>query len=145
MLINLSKMAYENLQNNFTLTFDESTIEQYCFNDLNDYKLESFDGMGLLQVTNHENLECISKTYEFIHRTLQELLAAWYISLQDVQFQQQQLQKIFNKKEFEMIWIFYSGLTKFSKVAFKDVLQILLNRKSKCLDINFYIYSCGQL
>ena len=73
----LSKMAYENIQNSVTLVFTESKIRQYCF-DSGDKNLDNFDGMGLLQVTNHKHYKSITKTYEFIHHALQELLVAWY-------------------------------------------------------------------
>ena len=121
MLLGLSKMAYDNMVNNITLTFTEAKIKQYCFDSI-DKNFNSFDGMGLLQVTNHRHYASISKTYEFIHRTLQELLAAWYLSRQDKSFQQKCLRSIFNKKEFEMIWIFYAGLTKFTSVSFREYL-----------------------
>ncbi|XP_065907025.1 protein NLRC3-like isoform X2 [Dysidea avara] len=121
MLLRLSKMAYDHLHNDITLIFSEATIKEYCF-DSTDKNLDNFDGMGLLQVTNHRHFESISKTYEFIHRTLQELLAAWYLSRQDAPTQKKQLQSIFNKKELEMVWIFYAGITRFHSVSFKECL-----------------------
>jgi len=135
----LSKMAFDHLQNNLTLTFDEQKIRQYCFNS-NSENLDNFDGMGLLHVTNHKNFESISKTYEFIHRTLQELLAAWYLSQQSKQYQQKQLQMLFDRKEFEMIWIFYAGLTKFSNITFKDVLPSSIKQKIKMFGYNVFNY-----
>ena len=122
MLLKLSKMAYDHLHNDITLIFSEAKIKEYCF-DSTDKNLDNFDGMGLLQVTNHRHFESISKTYEFIHRTLQELLATWYLSRQDAPTQKKQLQSIFNKKELEMVWIFYAGLTRFASVSFKECLS----------------------
>ena len=140
MLLRLGKMAYDEIsKEELTLIFDELQIKHYCF-DSSKGNLESFDGMGLLQVTNHRRFESISKTYQFIHRTLQELLAAWYISQQPKSFQQQQLQKLFNKKEFEMIWIFYAGLTKFSFVSFKDFLSSNWIQKIKILCYKYSTY-----
>ncbi|XP_065906658.1 uncharacterized protein [Dysidea avara] len=121
MLLRLSKMAYDYLQKDLTLIFNETKIRQYCFYS-RDVSLDSFDGMGLLQITNHRHFESVNKTYEFIHRTLQELLAAWYLSRQNEVFQQKQVQNIFNRKDFEMVWIFYAGLTKFKTVSFKEIL-----------------------
>ncbi|XP_065906828.1 protein NLRC3-like [Dysidea avara] len=121
MLLRLSKMAYDHLHNDITLIFSEAKIKEYCF-DSTDKNLDNFDGMGLLQITNHRHFESINKTYEFIHRTLQELLAAWYLSRQDAPIQKKQLQSIFNKKELEMVWIFYAGLTRFHSVSFKECL-----------------------
>ena len=144
MLDKLSEMAFDHLHYNLILTFDEHKIRQYCFDSRNE-NLDGFDGMGLLQITNHKNFESISKTYEFIHRTLQELLTAWYLSQQDKRYQQKQLQLLFNKKEFEMIWIFYSGLTKFSNVTFKDILPNNFKQKVKMLGYNLFNYLLWQL
>ena len=121
MLLRLGKMAYDHLLKDITLIFSEKIVRQYCFAS-EDESLDSFDGMGLLQVTNHKHFKSISKTYEFIHRTLQELLAAWYLSRKPKPYQQKQLQNLFNNTEFEMIWIFYAGLTKFKDISFKEFL-----------------------
>ena len=137
-LLKLSKMAFEQLQNNITLIFDEAKIMEYCF-DSNYVNLDNFDGMGLLQVTNHKHVYTI-KTYEFIHRTLQELLAAMYLSRQDKSFQKKHLQNIFNKKEFEMVWIFYAGLTKFSSVSFKEFLPQNYTFRIKMLSFSAFIW-----
>ena len=134
MLLRLSKMAYDNLLKDLTLVFDEAKIEQYCFTKHNQ-KCEHFDGMGLLQVINHRHFHSTSKTYEFIHRTLQELLAAWYLSRQPKSYQKKQLQNLFNKNEFEMIWIFYAGLTKFGNVSFKEFFP-----ESYCLKVKVSCY-----
>ena len=139
-LLRLSKMAfYEITQKELVLTFDETKIKHYCFN-LNGENLENYDGMGLLQVTNHRHFESVSKTYEFIHRTLQELLAAWYLSQQTKSFQITQLRKLFDKKQFEMIWIFYAGLTKFAVVSFKELLPNTCIQKIKNLICKSSIY-----
>ena len=146
LLLRLSKMAYDQLLKDLTLVFDESKIEQYCFTS-GDQNHEDFDGMGLLQVTNHRHIHSISKTYEFIHRTLQELLAAWYLSRQSKPYQQKQLQNLFNKTEFEMIWIFYAGLTKFANVSFKEFLPVnymLKFKMSGCKILNWFMWSIAS-
>ena len=132
MLLRISKITYDHLQKDLTLIFNETIIKLYCCNS-SDMNLDNFDGMGLLQVTNHRHFESISKSYEFIHRTLQEFLAAWYLSQQDKSFQQKHLQNIFNKKEFEMVWIFYAGLTKFTNVSFNEILPENYTRRAKML------------
>jgi len=143
MLLRLGKLAYDKIsQEELTLNFNETQINNYCFGSSSKENLESFDGMGLLQVSNHRHFESISKTYEFIHRTLQELLAAWYLSQQPKPLQQEQLQKLFNRKEYEMIWIFYAGLTKFSSVSFKNFLSSNCIQKLK---IFYYKYSTYML
>jgi len=139
-------MAYDHLLNDFTLVFDEAKIEQYCFTS-NEQNHEGFDGMGLPQVTNHRHFHSISKTYEFIHRTLQELLAAWYLSQQSKSYQKKQLQSLFNKSEFEMIWVFYAGLTKFANISFKEILpqNYILKMKMSCYKIlNWLMWSIAS-
>jgi len=146
MLLRLSKMAYDHLLKDLTLVFDEAKVEKYCFSS-NNQNHEGFDGMGLLQVTNHRHFHSISKSYEFFHRTLQELLAAWYLSRQSKSYQQKQLQSLFDKAEFEMIWIFYAGLTKFANVTFKEFLPHNYKLRFKILWyklLNWLIRSIGS-
>ena len=116
----LANMAYHEILHN-KLTFTEGDIKKYCF--CTEQVPQTFDGMGLLRVVNHAHKKLNYKTYHFIHRTIQELLAAWYLSQQNVTFQQSTLQKLFNKDESEMIWIFYAGLTQFKPVSFQDTFS----------------------
>ena len=78
------------------MTFTQETVQKYCF-DLNNIP-EDFDGMGLLHVNNRIYSTYLSKTYQFIHRTLQELLAAWYLSQQSIAFQRKELLHLFGQK-----------------------------------------------
>jgi len=97
-LLRLGKKAYYKItQRELISTFDEAKIKHYCFNS-SGKSMENYDGMGLLQVINHKHFQSVRKTYEFIHRTLQELLAAWYLSQQPKSFQISQLRKLFNMK-----------------------------------------------
>ena len=115
MLHNLGKMAYYELLCD-RMTFTEEIIQNYCV-DSNKIP-HDFDGMGLLHVNNRVYSTHVSKTYQFIHRTVQELLAAWYLSQQPVGFQHKQLLHLFDQKRLEMVWIFYGGLTKFEHIPF---------------------------
>lgn len=123
MLKNLQTIAYDALLTN-KVTFTEEEISYHCF-DSGDVT-ENFDGMGSLQVDSYRCSSLfVSKSYQFIHQTLQEMLVAWYLSEQDDKdFQRTQLRKIFNQSQFEMIWIFYAGLTKFQLVSFQELLSI---------------------
>ena len=57
--------------------------------------------MELLQVENHELSKQVYKTHTFLHRTIQEFLAAWF--LKNTQGQDIHLVEIFNVKAFEMV------------------------------------------
>ena len=132
-LHDLGKMAYYELLSD-RMTFTEEIIRNYC---LHSNKIpHDFDGMGLLHVNNKVYSTHVSKTYQFTHRTVQELLAAWYLSQQPVGFQHKQLLQLFDQKKLEMVWIFYGGLTKFEHVPFdtffhKSIKQCFMNIKDK--------------
>ena len=121
MLHKLGKMAYYELLCD-RMTFTEGVIRQYCF-DSSIIPVD-FDGMGLLHVSNRVYSTYVSKTYQFIHRTLQELLAAWYLSQQPQGLQHNELQKLFGQKRLEMVWIFYGGLTKFEDISFDNFFHV---------------------
>ena len=121
MLHSLGKMAYYELLCD-KMIFTEKVIQKYCF-ESNSIP-EDFDGMGLLQVNNRIYSTHVSKTYQFIHRTMQELLAAWYLSKQSKAFQHKELLHLFGQKRLEMIWIFYGGLTKFDNIHFDDLFHV---------------------
>ena len=121
MLHKLRKMAYYELLCD-RMTFTVGVIRQYCF-DSSIIPVD-FDGMGLLHVSNRIYSTHVSKTYQFIHRTLQELLAAWYLSQQPKGLQHKELQKLFGQKRLEMVWIFYGGLTKFEDISFDNFFHV---------------------
>ena len=115
MLHKLGEMAYYELLCD-RMTFTEETVQKY-YSDSNKIP-EDFDGMGVLHVSNRVYSTHVSKTYQFIHRTLQELLAAWYLSQQPIAFQCKELLQLFGQTRLEMVWIFYGGLTKFEGIPF---------------------------
>ena len=90
-------MAYENIQNSVTLVFTESKIRQYiALIQL----IRTLIVLMELDYCKWPTINAINLLHEFIHRTLQELLAAWYLSRQYKSFQQKKLQNIFNKNTF---------------------------------------------
>ena len=103
MLQNLARLAFENLLQNNT-TFDEEEIRKYCF--VSKKVPLHFDGMGLLQVMNSVCLY-VDRSYQFLHQSLQELLAAWHLS-QQIHFQLQHEQRLNDK---EMLRLFYNDFT----------------------------------
>ena len=146
MLHKLGKMAYYELLCD-RMTFTEGVIRQYCFDS--SIIPEDFDGMGVLHVSNRAYSTHVSKTYQFIHRTLQELLAAWYLSQQPKGFQRKELQQLFGQKRLEMVWIFYGGLTKFDHIPFdsffhNSITQRIKNMTTKlCSNLIYYGFIKG--
>ena len=119
MLRGLAKMAFVNLLHN-KVTFDEEEIRIYCF-DSKKVPVH-FDGMGLLQVVNSVCLY-VDRSFQFAHQTLQELLAAWFLSQQTIQFQQQHKQQLLDGNE--MCCHFYSNFTTHHKPQSKPTNCII--------------------
>ena len=71
----------------------------------------SFDGLGMFGVQNCEKVAGENKNYIFLYKPIQELLATLYLTTLDPKQQLKQLQEIFGNKGYEMVWIFYAGIT----------------------------------
>ena len=101
----LCELAYGGI-NNQKLYFTQNDIEKLY----QPVPLE-YDGMGLLQVDNYMLRRGSNKTYHFIHKTVQEFLAAIHMTkIPD----QKSLLQCFQNKQLEMVFIFYAGLTGFN-------------------------------
>ena len=134
----LGELAFYGL-NEDSLTFKQEDIQKWCFSGK---KIPlDYDGMGLLQVENHELTKQVYKTYTFLHRTIQEFLAAWY--LKKIPGREACLVDIFDDKAFEMVWVFYAGLTGFRSVNINNILAANVSREKitrfyvKTLSIGF--------
>ena len=119
----LGKLAFHKLKEE-ALTFGEDDVKRFCF--MNGALPLDFDGMGLLQVENDILTKSTYKTYHFLHRTVQEFLAAWYLSQQLQQMQGEHLIKIFDDNTFEMVWVFYAGITGFKSIEIKSILSDII-------------------
>ena len=91
-----------------------------------------YDGMGLLQVENHMLNRGSYKTYNFLHRTVQEFLTAWHLTklpeskmivLENLQIE-----------HFEMAFIFFAGLTGFKMFDFAEFLHFIRNHHKPVLE-----------
>ena len=99
----LCELAYGGIKNQ-KLYFTQSDVEKLY----QSVPLE-YDGMGLLQVDNYMLRRESNKTYQFIHKTVQELLAAMHMT--KAPNQKNSLLKCFENESFEMVFVFYAGLT----------------------------------
>ena len=90
----LSKLAFEGLQKN-QLVFTFNEIKQTCPEV--DTTPGAFNGFGLLQAIQHYPIKGAGTTvsFNFLHLTMQEFLAAWYISHCSVEKQKQLLNTSF--------------------------------------------------
>ena len=118
----LSKLSYCGIIDK-KLHYTQHEVERYC--NLHQSIRLDYDGMGLLQVENHLlNRDCY-KTYHFIHKTVQEFLAAWHMT----QMQEQKciILENFQNKDFEMVLVFYAGLTGFKNFDFTNLFPFIKN------------------
>jgi len=121
-LIALQKLAYYSLLQE-QLTFSEDEIADALF-DSQDIPW-NFDGMGLFEVHQLDLLTGVSRSFNFLHKTIQELLAALYLSQLSPLEQNVELKKIFGESKFEMVWLFYAGLTKMKLLSVEKVFPAI--------------------
>ena len=105
--LELCKYAYITLQHNksvFTANEIKKTIPNFA--------IDSWTGMGLLNSAQYfsfeENSNCTS--YVFLHASIQEYLAASYVSALSINEQHSILKKYFFNEKYLNMWIMYTGL-----------------------------------
>ena len=126
----LSEIAYSGLRNH-KLYFTQNEMQSLY----QSVPLDC-DGMGLLQVENHMLHRGCYKTYHFMHKTVQEFLAAWYMT--KIPEQNVKILEHFQNKNFQIVLIFYAGLTGFKCLEFSKFLPFVdscYNRKSKTVKL----------
>jgi len=97
-----------------------------------DKQLQDFDGMGLLQVKIVSGIIGNSKYYQFRYRIIQEFLAAVYLTRlhtpkEMIPNETKELIRIFGDMNYEMVWVFYAGISELGRVPLKEVLPKLNN------------------
>ena len=126
----LSKFAFKTLGNNqLVFTWDE--IKEKC-PDIDN----AINGFGLLQAVGYAGRMCISLSFNFIHLSIQEFLAAHYVATRQQSKELSILQKNFwsNPAYFNMFDI-YVALTGGQRPSFKQFLQPSLIERFK---VKFY-------
>ena len=133
----LCELAYGGIQNQKLYFTQEDVQKLYQCVPLD------YDGMGLLQVGNYMLRRGSNKTYNFIHKTVQEFLAAWHMT--KIPDEKSNLLKYFQTGHFEMVFVFYAGLTGFKHFDVAEILP-MINENKHALLKNLYtkfIYSIG--
>ena len=80
-------------------------------------------GMGLLLIAPTTTVAGREKCYNFLHLTLQEFCAAWYISKLSAEEQVLSIKVSPYREQLKMVWRFYSGITKLQN---KELLEYML-------------------
>ena len=104
--------------------------------DLVDMKVaeDNMGGLGLLLITPSFSVYGRGKSYSFLHLTLQEFCAAWYLSKLSPEEQVKLFNKFWLDSSFEMVCMFYSGITSLKN---KEVLHIMLSSTTKLVSCPF--------
>ena len=128
----ISKLAFEKLQNN-QLVFTESELKDVC-PEVYDVQ-EAANGLSLLQAVEHHPQRGVGTTtsFNFLHLTMQEYLAAYYVSTLPEEQQLELLQNKFWDGHFNFMWIMYVGTVGVKSGAFASFVRMMNIEQKKCI------------
>ena len=108
------------------LAYNALTKDQIVFNLKDEItqacpilKSSNCEGLGLLKFTEYVN----NVSFHFLHFSIQEYLAAYYIASQSSRFQVQLLKDTFWEIRYFNTWIMYVGMTAGKKIAWKHFIS----------------------
>ena len=110
-LFELSKFAFYNLKDD-KIVFTAEDIEKFC--PMLSSANKDFHGLGLLKSTQYFSMKKIDNcvSYNFLHLSLQEYLAAYYINLLNPCKQFELLKNSLFVEKYTNSWIMFAGLGK---------------------------------
>ena len=120
----LSKLAYIGLQTN-KLVFSYDEIKETCPEIENNDLPGALNGFGLLQVVQHFSARGAGATisFNFIHYTMQEFLAALHVSnIAPHEEQLSLMKKTFWSSTYNFMWMMYVGINGIHSHAFVQFL-----------------------
>ena len=115
------------------LVFSEEELSTY----LGEPVPNEYDGLGLLHITHHTVLAGKSRTFNFIHLTTQEFLAAHYLTQLPSQIVKRAVKSNMTNPEYHTVCRFYAGLTKLKSLyirkavfeAFQSLVKEVIEKK----------------
>ena len=130
-LDNLSTEASKSFFDLCLIAFKERTIDKIVFSsrEIRAYGIDAnkLSGLGLLLIAPNTSVYGREKSYNFLHLTVQEYCAAFYISKLPKEDQVEQFKKYQFNNNFQIIWKMYSGITRLRN---KNVFHLMLPSKS---------------
>ena len=108
------------------------------------YMSDGFETLGLMQEVHElyvDRGDCVS--YNFLHLTIQEYLAAVHLSMQPVDVQIQHFKCCKRKNNFNMVLRFLSGLTKFKNYP-KHELSLIIEPQQEGGPYSSYSYNSRE-
>ena len=118
-ILNLGKLSLQGINGN-KLIFSMSDIKE-VFPDI-DESSNLIHGFGLLQAVQHFGMTQTELSFNFIHASVQEFLAAFQISALPYNEELMLLKEKFWVKSYQNTWMMYVGITHGQKKAFKQFL-----------------------
>ena len=115
----LAKLSYSALDKS-KLVFTSAEIKEACPEI--DSVPGAINGFGLLQAVEHYSEMQKTLSFNFVHFSIQEYLAAFYISSLKVDEELKVLQETFWTGSHHNTWVIYTGITKGQKIAFNKFL-----------------------
>ena len=145
----LAQLAYKSLKID-KIVFTLNEIEMVCPNMST--TSSNWNGLGLLKAVQYFEVGNNCVTFHFLHFSIQEYMAAWYISTLPNSKQIKLLKKTFWLQRYYNTWIMYVGITcgssfalkhflsgnwfQFSTKVFKtDISKKFVRKKIKCLHL----------
>ena len=121
-LLEISELAFKALQED-NIVFSANEIRDFCPSLVKDTKYRN--GLDLLKAVEYFNSEEIADelSFNFLHFSVQELLAAYHISLMSETNQIKVLKNTFWNSRYFNTWIMYVALTKDQPFAFRHFLS----------------------
>ena len=116
----LTRLAYKALKID-KIVFKLNEIKEVCPNLA--MISSNWNGLGLLKAIQHFNAEIGNVTFHFLHFSIQEYMAALYISMLSHNKQIKLLNKTFWQHRYYNTWIMYVGITCGSSFALKHFLS----------------------
>ena len=122
LLTELARLAYKALKTD-KIVFTLPEIKEGCPNLT--LTSNNWNGLGLLKAVQCYNREIGNDqvTFHFLHFSIQEYMAAWYISTLSDRKQIRLLQKTFWKHRYYNTWIMYVGITSGCTFALQHYLS----------------------
>ena len=114
-LSDLCVLAYEGVMQN-KVVFYRNDLRKFNFP-------ANLPSMGLLQAVEGLTLHSKSLSYNFLHLSVQELLAAYHISRIDSSEQRKVFESMFGSSRFQAVLQYYSGFTKLANPAIRDFIS----------------------
>ena len=140
----LSALAFKGLQNS-QLVFTYSEIEAVC-PDVQ-HMPEVINGFGLLQAVRHYSTVGIGAgsdlSLNFLHFTMQEYLAALYVSILPSDQQSSLIKKTFWDGQYNFMWMMFVGIASIKSKCFDEIFNSIEQIDPACRSKHYlYLFQC---